>query len=159
MGVDYTNFDGKLRASRWLDGPKKMEKLHTDWAEKMAPYGLLRGSKKSNSKHIDIRTYYSAVNGMANSQESIAREMSRRAASAKRKAEIVEQQIADAQAREAKSKLVFDALSQIEQEQAAKRFTELQAATPSPSLQKALQATPKPSLKPFPSTQKHLRPS
>lgn len=151
-------FDGKLRASRWLDGPKKLEKLHTDWAEKMAPFGLVRGAKKSRAQHIDIRTYYSAVNNNEAAQETISREMSRRAVRAQKRAQEAEKKATDAEAREAKSKCIFDALTEIEQESAAKRFAEHAAAAPLPITKKLNPEALKPSPRPFPAIQNHFRP-
>jgi hypothetical protein len=92
--------NGKLRASHWIDGPQKLAALHTKWAERMAPHGLQRGASKSKANHIDVRTYYSAVNGNAAAQETISREMSRRAARAKRRAEAAERKTAEIEARD-----------------------------------------------------------
>lgn len=124
--------DGKLRASHWLDGPEKMMKLHDAWATRMEPFGLQRGSKKSGAKHVDVRTYYSAVNGSKNAQETISREMSRRAARAKKKAIEAEAKIAEIAEREAKSRAIHAALTTEQQQAAAQRFAHTMATSPPP---------------------------
>ena len=50
--------DGKLSASHWLDGPKKLRALQTSFADAMKPLGLERGVEGSKAKHEDIKTYY-----------------------------------------------------------------------------------------------------
>jgi hypothetical protein len=152
-------FEGKLRASRWLDGPKKMEKLHTDWAAKMAPFGLVRGAKKSGANHIDIRTYYTAVNGDKDAQEGISREMARRASRAQKRAEVAEKLAIEIEVREAKSKQIFDSLTEIQQETAAKRFAEHQAALPLIDIKETPYGLQRPTARPSSTMQKHLRPS
>lgn len=74
--------EGRLVAKHFLGTPQKMRSFHDSWALKMAPFGLSRGAVKSGARHIDVKTYYSAVNGHAAAQESISREMSRRALNA-----------------------------------------------------------------------------
>lgn len=152
-------FEGKLRASRWLDGPKKMEKLHTEWAAKMAPAGLIRGAHKSGAKQIDIRTYYSAVNGEHNAQEVISREMSRRSARAKKRAENAEMAIADIEAREVLSRQIYNSLTLTQREDAAKRFVNDMAPAPivvvESRFKEALRPLPGPSVSQGP----HFRPS
>ncbi|MEI8171404.1 MAG: MobV family relaxase [Rhodoferax sp.] len=152
-------YEGKLRASRWLDGTTKMQKLHTDWAAKMAPTGLIRGAHKSGARQIDIRTYYSAVNGEKNAQETISREMSRRAARAQKKAEAAEILAAGLEAREIKSRLIFDTLTETQRENAAKRFFELQAIEPLPNNESRAYGDTRPMPRQAPSTQRHPRPS
>lgn len=136
-------FEGKLRASRWLDGPEKLQKLHTDWAAKMAPFGLKRGVKKSGAKHVAVRTYYAAVNGNPAAQESIAREMSRRSLRAQKRAEeaelkaqAAERRVAEIEALGAKNQAVFEALDAEAQKRAAGRFASAQPTTPSPGSEK-----------------------
>ncbi len=102
--------DGKLRASHWVDGPKKLADMHTRWANHMAPHGLRRGAHKSKATHIDVRTYYGAVNGDATAQETINREMSRRAARAERRAEESEARAAEAEERDKRSRALLSAL-------------------------------------------------
>jgi hypothetical protein len=124
--------EGKLKASRWLDGPSKLAALHTKWAEKMKPYGLQRGGRKSGASHVDIRTYYSAVNGNQAAQETISREMARRAARAKRRAEAAESQASAIEALAAKNRAIFDALDAASQERAAALFADAEQASPCP---------------------------
>ena len=152
-------FEGKLRASRWLDGAKKLAQLHTKWAEKMQPFGLVRGAEKSTAKHIDIRTYYSAVNGNSGAQETIAREMARRAASAKMRADLADQRVAEIEAREARSRSIHDALSQVEQERATELFSASEATKPSPTPKKQPVGPSGGGPKPRPVIRHHAKPS
>ncbi len=52
---------GKLAASHWLDGPKKLEALQDSFAMAMAPLGLERGIRGSKAKHEDVRRWYSEL--------------------------------------------------------------------------------------------------
>jgi hypothetical protein len=122
--------EGKLKASRWIDGPSKLAALHTKWAEKMKPFGLQRGARKGGASHVDIRTYYSAVNGDKSAQETISREMARRAARAKRRAEAEEFQASAIEAQAAKNRAIFDALDATSKERAAALFAAAEQATP-----------------------------
>jgi hypothetical protein len=49
---------GKLSASHWLDGPKKLRALQNSFADAMKPLGLERGIEGSKAKHEDIKTFY-----------------------------------------------------------------------------------------------------
>jgi hypothetical protein len=49
---------GKLAASFWVDGPKKLSMMQDSYAEAMAPLGLERGIKGSKAKHEKIKRYY-----------------------------------------------------------------------------------------------------
>lgn len=69
---------GVLRAAHWTDGPAKMQKLHTAWAKKLEPFGVKRGVQKSKANHIDLRTYYAAVNGDLSASSKLEREMKQR---------------------------------------------------------------------------------
>lgn len=52
---------GKLAASYWLDGPKKLEALQDTFAAAMAPLGLERGVKGSKARHEDVRRWYAEL--------------------------------------------------------------------------------------------------
>lgn len=52
---------GKLSASHWLDGPKKLSALQDSFAEEMKPLGLERGVKGSKSTHESIKSYYARI--------------------------------------------------------------------------------------------------
>lgn len=52
---------GKLAASYWLDGPKKLEALQDSYAAAMAPLGLERGVKGSKARHEDVRRWYAEL--------------------------------------------------------------------------------------------------
>lgn len=54
---------GKLNASNFLDGRKKLSDLQTDFANHCgAPVGLVRGIEGSKAKHTTIKEYYGVVN-------------------------------------------------------------------------------------------------
>lgn len=54
--------EGKLRASRWLDGPAKMTAMQDSFYRVCgAPFGLARGIRRSNARHITPRRFYSAA--------------------------------------------------------------------------------------------------
>jgi hypothetical protein len=54
---------GKLNASKFLDGRKKLSELQTDFANQCGlPFGLARGIEGSKAKHTSISEYYSVVN-------------------------------------------------------------------------------------------------
>lgn len=54
---------GKLNASKFLDGRKKLSELQTDFAKQCgAPFGLVRGIEGSKAKHIECSDYYAVVN-------------------------------------------------------------------------------------------------
>lgn len=120
---------GKLRANHWLDGPQKLADLHTRWGKKCEPIGLERGVEKSGAKHIDIRTYYAAVNGSAAAEAKIAREMRRRAAAAEKRAAAAEEREKEAQKRTAELEAKQQAL--VRGQQASERV--LGQLMPSPS--------------------------
>ena len=107
--------DGKLRASYWLDGPKKLAALHDRWASATAHLGLKRGAAKSGAKHVDVGTYYAAVNGLKSGREVVAREMSRRGARAR-------EQLAEIEKREREVKAIFNALDRVGKERALELF-------------------------------------
>ena len=52
---------GKLSASHWLDGPKKLEKMQDSFAEAMCPLGLERGIKGSKARHEDVSKWYAEL--------------------------------------------------------------------------------------------------
>lgn len=49
---------GKLSASHWLDGPKKLRAMQDSFADAMKPLGLERGVEFSKAKHEDVKSYY-----------------------------------------------------------------------------------------------------
>lgn len=49
---------GKLSASHWVDGPKKLSALQDSFAAEMQPLGLVRGVKGSKAKHQNIQRWY-----------------------------------------------------------------------------------------------------
>lgn len=54
---------GKLNASNFLDGRKKLSELQTDFANHCGePVGLVRGIEGSKAKHTTISEYYAVVN-------------------------------------------------------------------------------------------------
>lgn len=123
----------KLRASNWLDGPKKLAALHDKWASATAHLGLQRGAEKSGAKHIDIGTYYAAVNGLKSGREVVSREMSRRAARAREKVAEIEQ-------RERQVEATFKALDRTGKE----RVLALMAASRTQAPTESKQAAPAP---------------
>lgn len=58
--------DGRLSAKDFIDGPKGMRDLQTQYAEAMKIFGLSRGKENSTAKHTDIAEYYGRVNKQAN---------------------------------------------------------------------------------------------
>lgn len=53
----------KLSAAEFLDGPAKLSRLQTDFAEKVGkPHGLERGQLGSRARHTTIQQYYGRVN-------------------------------------------------------------------------------------------------
>lgn len=49
---------GRLSASHWIDGPKRLSALQDSLADAMKPLGLVRGVKGSKAKHQDVRRWY-----------------------------------------------------------------------------------------------------
>lgn len=60
---------GRLAASHWLDGPKKLEGLQDTFAAAMQPLGLERGIRGSTAKHEDVKRWYSQLKPMMASAE------------------------------------------------------------------------------------------
>lgn len=52
---------GRLSASHWIDGPKKLSALQDSLAVAMKPLGLSRGVKGSKAKHQRIKRWYSEL--------------------------------------------------------------------------------------------------
>jgi hypothetical protein len=53
---------GKLSATHFFDGKKKLSDMQTDFAVKVAaPYGLQRGIEGSTAEHVPIKKYYAQV--------------------------------------------------------------------------------------------------
>lgn len=120
--------EGKLRASHWLDGRKKLAELHDQWADATKHLGLRRGASKSGAKHVDVQTYYAAVKGQKSARETVSREMSRRIAVASDGLEQLE-------GRERKAAAMLAELDLVGQERAQVGFLARLARVP--------QATPK----------------
>lgn len=53
--------DGRLSATHFLDGPKKMKALHTRQAEYMKELGLERGREGSRATHQRVKQFYASV--------------------------------------------------------------------------------------------------
>lgn len=53
--------DGRLSAKDFIDGPKALKQLQTDYAQAMEEFGLSRGRNNSAAKHTDIKEYYGRV--------------------------------------------------------------------------------------------------
>lgn len=53
---------GKLNASYWLDGSKKLSEMQDAFAEYMKPLGLRRGLRGSQAKHEPVKHFYFAAN-------------------------------------------------------------------------------------------------
>lgn len=52
---------GRLSASHWIDGPKKLSALQDSLADAMKPLGLARGVKGRKATHQKIRRWYSEL--------------------------------------------------------------------------------------------------
>ena len=53
---------GRLNASYFLDGSRKLSNLQTDYAKAMEQLGLERGVRGSSAKHANIRKFYGELN-------------------------------------------------------------------------------------------------
>ena len=54
---------GKLNASKFLDGPAKLRRMQTEFAEFVGkPVGLERGLEGSTAQHVDVSKFYGAIN-------------------------------------------------------------------------------------------------
>lgn len=53
--------EGRLSASHWIDGPKKLSALQDSFADAMKPLGLARGIKGRKATHQKIRRWYSEL--------------------------------------------------------------------------------------------------
>ena len=53
--------DGRLSAKDFIDGPKALKQLQTDYAQAMQEFGLSRGRENSAAKHTDVKEYYGRV--------------------------------------------------------------------------------------------------
>ena len=65
---------GRLSASHWLDGPKKLNALQTSFAETMKPLGLTRGIEGSKAKHTRIKKWYGELEPKINLAENLLKE-------------------------------------------------------------------------------------
>lgn len=52
---------GRLNASHWLDGNRKLSMMQDSFADCMAPLGLLRGLRGSLAQHSPVKKLYGAV--------------------------------------------------------------------------------------------------
>lgn len=55
-------FEGKLNASHWLDGKKKLQELHTSYNNVTKPLGLSRGRPAIKSTQAETDEFYKKVN-------------------------------------------------------------------------------------------------
>lgn len=55
------NRDGKLAAKRYWGEAAGLTALQTEYAERMAPHGLVRGIEGSKARHATLRAFYGAV--------------------------------------------------------------------------------------------------
>lgn len=53
---------GKLNYSSFVNGPKDMTQLQTDYAKAMAVHGLKRGVEKSVASHESMKRFYAGIN-------------------------------------------------------------------------------------------------
>lgn len=53
--------EGRLRAKDWTGGKRKMQELHTGYADAVRHLGLERGREYSVAKHTELKDYYAAV--------------------------------------------------------------------------------------------------
>ena len=53
--------EGKLNASYYLDGKKKLRNIQTEYAEKMNHWGLERGVSNENRKHTTTKDFYKYI--------------------------------------------------------------------------------------------------
>lgn len=52
---------GKLNASHWLDGSKKLSEMQDAFADHIQPLGLRRGLRGSEAKHEPVKHFYAAA--------------------------------------------------------------------------------------------------
>ena len=65
--------NGKLNAKKYLGGKAKLSQMQTEFAKRVACYGLKRGIEGSKAKHKTIKEYYAEVNnGKAAQMPSVA---------------------------------------------------------------------------------------
>lgn len=62
---------GKLSASHWLDGPKKLRDLQNSFALAMKPLGLERGVEGSKAKHESVKTWYGKLEPAMKNAEKV----------------------------------------------------------------------------------------
>lgn len=53
---------GKLNAKKWLGGKKLMNEMQSNFAERVADFGLSRGIEGSRAKHERVQRFYSNLN-------------------------------------------------------------------------------------------------
>lgn len=54
--------NGRLNYSSYIDGPRDMSKLQTDYAKAMESHGLKRGIEKSIATHESMKRFYGGIN-------------------------------------------------------------------------------------------------
>lgn len=57
---------GKLNCKEFLGGRSKLNKMQTEFAEKVSDLGLMRGREGSKAKHTTIKQYYDSINKAQN---------------------------------------------------------------------------------------------
>ena len=121
--------DGRLAASTWLDGPRRMSAMQDSWAAAARPLGLVRGVERASGSHISTRLFYAAAGGAPGAVAAIEREMRTRAKRAREKAEEAERRAeeitaakAEVARQRAEVRALFDALSPADQAAAADRY-------------------------------------
>lgn len=57
---------GRLNASRFLDGQKALSSMQSDYAKSMKQFGLERGLENGQARHEDIKKYYADLNRAIN---------------------------------------------------------------------------------------------
>lgn len=69
--------NGKLNASRFLDGPKKLHVLQNSYAKEMEQFNLNRGRENSQIKYETIRAYNNLLNANKEPPEPLPGEMAK----------------------------------------------------------------------------------
>lgn len=104
--------DGRLSASHWFDGPKKLAALLDRAQSNFARLGMERARRGVKATHIDMQTLQQANAGNARAQRRVQRELARREKAALDAAQHAEAKAAKAtaeaeQARAATTKVVM----------------------------------------------------
>lgn len=64
---------GRLNASYWLDGNRKLSQMQDDFADHVASLGLLRGLKGSLAEHSPVKKLYGAVGKPVEEEKPVPR--------------------------------------------------------------------------------------